>query len=636
MRKLVIVDDEGRKTTVPLVRSEITIGRLEGNTIRLTERNVSRTHARIYREDERYFVEDKSRYGTKKNGRKLLEVTPFDQGDVIIIGTYRLQLQAEAVDVDDAHAQDVSAPTLMRASERANVGAAATLDRPVPIPVFDAPAAATKVRGRLICLTEPFLGSEFEFTANELSIGTDPSCDLIIEHPSIASRHARFTDDNGYAVDPIDPGYPVAVNGKYNPSGSLKSGDEVLLGELKFRYCLPGEAFSLVGLDDIEDDFAPAARPAWLLPAIGLAAVVLIIGLMTVMGGGEPEDSADEPASEDASASLPENPAADSLNRGQAHMNSARWAEAINELDSIDDDATERERADSMIGRAENELFNAEKYESAVSAFDEGDYQQTLRALGDIPAGTYYRTRAEDENLERRAIDAIVNQRLDASRASQDDGDMAGARSVLVEIQPLAPQNAAIQARLNQLDIIQNGGGPAEREEPSERDVEREQERETEREEERETEREEERETEREEERETEREEERETEREEERETEREPVVAQLEPERSEPEPEPEPEVDDREARSSQASDLRQRAARAGVQQNFQEAIRLLEEARELNPGDAQINLMLFSNYRQVGNRSRAARAIRRYLRQRPNDPRRAEYEEWLTENAPD
>ena len=47
MFKLTIEDDEGKTTVVPLARDEITIGRLEGNTIRLTERNVSRRHARL-------------------------------------------------------------------------------------------------------------------------------------------------------------------------------------------------------------------------------------------------------------------------------------------------------------------------------------------------------------------------------------------------------------------------------------------------------------------------------------------------------------------------------------------------------------------------------------------------------------
>ena len=49
MFKLVIEDDEGNKTVVPVIRDEITIGRKDGNTIRLTERNVSRDHARTGR-----------------------------------------------------------------------------------------------------------------------------------------------------------------------------------------------------------------------------------------------------------------------------------------------------------------------------------------------------------------------------------------------------------------------------------------------------------------------------------------------------------------------------------------------------------------------------------------------------------
>ena len=40
MHKLLIEDDEGKTVAVPLIREEITIGRTDGNTIRLTEQNV--------------------------------------------------------------------------------------------------------------------------------------------------------------------------------------------------------------------------------------------------------------------------------------------------------------------------------------------------------------------------------------------------------------------------------------------------------------------------------------------------------------------------------------------------------------------------------------------------------------------
>ena len=58
MLKLVIQDDEGKTTVVPLVHDEITIGRQEGNTIRLTERNVSRRHARLSRQNGSLTIED--------------------------------------------------------------------------------------------------------------------------------------------------------------------------------------------------------------------------------------------------------------------------------------------------------------------------------------------------------------------------------------------------------------------------------------------------------------------------------------------------------------------------------------------------------------------------------------------------
>ena len=62
MFKLVIQDDEGKTTVVPLIRDEITIGRKEGNTIRLTERNVSRRHARIVRNNGAVLLEDLDSY----------------------------------------------------------------------------------------------------------------------------------------------------------------------------------------------------------------------------------------------------------------------------------------------------------------------------------------------------------------------------------------------------------------------------------------------------------------------------------------------------------------------------------------------------------------------------------------------
>src|ERR1043166_2722356 len=94
--KLIIEDDEGRKTVVPLVREEITIGRQDGNIIRLTERNVSRRHARLVKENGNLVIEDLGSYnGVRVHGEKITEKTKIKEGDLVEIGDYDLGIQGK-------------------------------------------------------------------------------------------------------------------------------------------------------------------------------------------------------------------------------------------------------------------------------------------------------------------------------------------------------------------------------------------------------------------------------------------------------------------------------------------------------------------------------------------------------------
>jgi len=94
--KLTIEDEEGKTTVVPLARDEMSIGRLEGNTIRLTERNVSRRHARLVRQNGALYIEDLASFtGVRVNGAKIATPTPLREGDEVQIGDYRLALKGE-------------------------------------------------------------------------------------------------------------------------------------------------------------------------------------------------------------------------------------------------------------------------------------------------------------------------------------------------------------------------------------------------------------------------------------------------------------------------------------------------------------------------------------------------------------
>src|SRR5262245_21640021 len=92
----------------------MTIGRQEGNTIRLTERNVSRKHARLLRQNGALFIEDLSSFiGVRVNGAKITERTPVREGDEVQIGDYKLMLRSErppvAVDGDRATSPNMPA-----------------------------------------------------------------------------------------------------------------------------------------------------------------------------------------------------------------------------------------------------------------------------------------------------------------------------------------------------------------------------------------------------------------------------------------------------------------------------------------------------------------------------------------------
>ena len=72
MFKLTIEDDEGKTTVVPLRGTRSRSVGSEGNTIRLTERNVSRRHARLLRQNGALYIEDLASFtGVRVNGTKI-------------------------------------------------------------------------------------------------------------------------------------------------------------------------------------------------------------------------------------------------------------------------------------------------------------------------------------------------------------------------------------------------------------------------------------------------------------------------------------------------------------------------------------------------------------------------------------
>src|SRR5262245_40949948 len=98
MWKLTIEDDEGKRTPLPLFRDEYTIGRGEDNTVRLTERNISREHASLKKNGTGWLIIDRSSYnGSYVNGTRVVGQTQLVHGDIIQLGDYRLEFADESL-----------------------------------------------------------------------------------------------------------------------------------------------------------------------------------------------------------------------------------------------------------------------------------------------------------------------------------------------------------------------------------------------------------------------------------------------------------------------------------------------------------------------------------------------------------
>ncbi len=91
--RLIIEDVDGSQTIVPLSDSPVTIGREPDNTIQLTQKNVSRAHARLTSSDDGWRVVDLRSYnGITVNSHAVEDEALLREGDLIRIGDYHLAL----------------------------------------------------------------------------------------------------------------------------------------------------------------------------------------------------------------------------------------------------------------------------------------------------------------------------------------------------------------------------------------------------------------------------------------------------------------------------------------------------------------------------------------------------------------
>src|SRR5579859_5929739 len=234
MFKLVIQDDEGKTTVVPLIRDEITIGRKEGNTIRLTERNVSRRHAKLVKQNGSVYIEDLTSYnGIKVNGDRIAGRAPVQEGDRIQIGDYQLALKLDKATQPNSPVAEVSneKTTPFIRENGAAPGAPMDLQPTVQTAIMQAPQVTSESPARLAVVSSNFAGQEFVLEKAAMVIGRTDENDIVVNHRSISRHHAKIIREHGhYHIVDLQSANGVRVNGEEYGKVELRRGDHVDLG----------------------------------------------------------------------------------------------------------------------------------------------------------------------------------------------------------------------------------------------------------------------------------------------------------------------------------------------------------------------------------------------------------------------
>lgn len=273
MWKLVIEDDQGHQTTVTLVRDEYAVGRGEENSIRLTERNVSRRHlvlrSELKADPPHWWVEDQQSYnGCFVNGQRVAERAAVNHGDLVQLGDYRLELLDETV------------------AGKAGRSGSATM------PALPRNAAAAIHRDRLVQVVGPTVGAEYALSPDSVTtIGRGEECDIAINHGSVSRVHAelRPLGEGRFEIIDRESANGIRVNGIDLQRCALDARDAVELGDVVLRFVPAGilyvpsaeESQRLAALVSVPGSAERTAQTLKLLAAAAVVAAVL--GLVAVL-----------------------------------------------------------------------------------------------------------------------------------------------------------------------------------------------------------------------------------------------------------------------------------------------------------------------------------------------------------------
>jgi pSer/pThr/pTyr-binding forkhead associated (FHA) protein len=225
MVQLVHIKGPLQGTIQEFFESEIVIGRHPSCHIQFPKdlAVVSRKHARIRREGNRFKLIDQSSNGTFLNGKRIQEAFLKD-GDVLIFtdGGPKVSFLTQVVDEQREHAFHLPVKSSTESVPEKPTSMAIAKSPPpsdlVPSPTQELPlqpAMEQSFEKNKLPLIIQYGATLRSFNDLPIKIGRNPSCDFILDHPDVLEQHAQiFYDQSEFWVKDLTGQNRVIINGQ--------------------------------------------------------------------------------------------------------------------------------------------------------------------------------------------------------------------------------------------------------------------------------------------------------------------------------------------------------------------------------------------------------------------------------------
>jgi ABC transport system ATP-binding/permease protein len=354
MLQLHILSSGGDESWTELEGRECIVGRAPDAHITLANPNISRQHARVFVKNSECWLEDLgSSNGVVMNGEKIHESTLLKPGDQFRIDSFTLRLVERGTNQQDC---------------------------------------------ALIGLSAPCEGQIYTLYSDQITVGRDTSCNVVINDDSISRQHGAIIIHRDHVeIRDLDSSNGILINKEKIKNAEVKDGDIVQFGGVGFKFRLGSrESGSQLIEEGIRSLFRTSSERelrVYSLIMVGIALLLNVITGVTFFGQHSSSPTSDTLANANTSEHA-------ALANARQKMNIRSWQEARDIYSAVLEKDPLNSEARKNIRRAANNARAEEILEQGQDAVSGNRHETVLAEIEHLKLRSDYGTRLEPFKVE--------------------------------------------------------------------------------------------------------------------------------------------------------------------------------------------------------------------------------------------